>query len=244
MEIILDEGYQFGLGVFETIAVEHGRPILLSWHLERMNRSLAALGIERSVTASEIQRYLEGLEADHHGLKIMISSQNTLFTLRRNHYQPKQYERGFRLAFSRVYRNETSPLVCHKTLNYGDCILEKRRAASLCADELIFKNSRGELCEGTVSNLFFVKGGQIFTPPIGCGLLPGILRRFVLEHFSVKEMILHEKDVMQMDECFVTNSLMGIMPVASFLEKKFTERSVTGRCMKRYQEYLFKEAGR
>ena len=89
-----------------------------------------------------------------------------------------------------------------------------------------------------------MKGGQIFTPPIGCGLLPGILRRFVLEHFSVKEVILHEKDVMQMDECFVTNSLMGIMPVASFLEKKFTERSVTGRCMKRYQEYLFKEAGR
>ena len=238
MQITLDEGYQFGLGVFETIAVEKRDPVLLSWHLERLNLSLRALGIVRSVTSDDVLEYLKGQDAEHHALKIMVSGQNVVFTLRPNHYVQEQYERGFRLAFSHVYRNETSPLVCHKTMNYGDCILEKRRASSLGADELIFKNSRGELCEGTISNLFFVKNGEILTPPVSCGLLPGILRRFVLKHFQAKEVILHEEDTAQMDECFVTNSLMGIMPVHSFQDKIFTDRAVTGQCMKEYREYL------
>lgn len=238
MQITLDEGYQFGLGVFETIAVEKGAPMLLSWHLERLGDSLRALGIEQSVTSDDVMEYLEGRDAEHHALKIMVSGQNVVFSLRPNHYVPEQYEGGFRLAFSHVYRNETSPLVCHKTMNYGDCILEKRRAASLGADELIFKNSRRELCEGTISNLFFVKHGEVITPPVSCGLLPGILRRFVLEHFPVREAALHEADIAQMDECFVTNSLMGIMPVRSFQGKAFPERSVTELCMKKYQEYL------
>lgn len=234
MQITLDEGYQFGLGVFETIAIENQRPVLLSWHLERLNGSLAELKIPQSVTEAEVTDYLSGQEADHHALKIMVSGENKLFTLRRNHYTREQYQRGFRLAYSPVYRNETSPLVRHKTMNYGDCILEKRRAAAVGADELIFKNSRGEICEGTVSNLFFVRDGRLFTPPLSCGLLPGVLRRFLLEHFSVTEKILFPEDIASMDECFITNSLMGIMPVSSLEGQRFTSRAVTNSCMELY----------
>lgn len=252
MQITLDEGYQFGLGVFETIAIEKGVPLLLSWHLERMNRSLKMLGIDQTVEEEEVTRYLENIhesqndlpanfsagQIHHQALKIMVSKENKIFTLRPNHYKPEDYLQGFRLAFSPVYRNETSPLVCHKTMNYGDCILEKRRAASLGADELIFKNSQGQLCEGTISNIFFVREGQIYTPPISCGLLPGVLRRFVLEHFPVTEQVLYEKDIQDMEECFVTNSLMGIMPVHALGEKKFASHQVTKACMHMYKTTL------
>mgnify|MGYP000553325310 FL=1 len=65
------------------------------------------------------------------------------------------------MDFSSVRRNETSPLTAYKTLNYGDCILEKRGAGKAGVDERIFLNTRGELAEGTLSNVFFLKEGKL-----------------------------------------------------------------------------------
>ncbi len=266
MKITLDEGYQFGLGVFETISLEEGVPLFLSWHLERLNHSLKVLGIGKQVGAGEVEAFLADQEKeknlssnhssdhgldhgpdhgpdhvpdhalDHIGLKIMVSNENKIFALRENPYTPEVIRKGFVLDYSPVYRNETSPLVMHKTMNYGDCILEKRRTRQLGIDELVFKNSRGELCEGTTTNLFFVREGQLYTPDSVCGLLPGIVRRFLMERFSVKELVIREADVLHMDECFVTNSLMGIMPVTALAQKKFPVGPVTKKCMEIYQQ--------
>lgn len=240
MEIVLDEGYQFGLGVFETVCLEKGRPLFLSWHLERLHMSLKALGIGQTVTKEEVTAFLseERLRAvpDKHALKIMVSAENKVMLLRGNPYTPAVLRQGFRLAYSPVYRNETSPLVYHKTMNYGDCILEKRRAKELGVDELIFKNSRGELCEGTTTNLFFVREGKLYTPAVSCGLLPGVVRRFLCTNFPVQEAVLTPKDVENMEECFVTNSLMGIMPVTSLAGKNFSPGPVTRQCRDLYQK--------
>lgn len=237
MQITLDEGYQFGLGLFETISVEQGRPLLLDWHLERLHASMEELGIRQEITEEKV--LAAARPEERCALKIMVSEKNLLFTTRPNPYTPEKINRGFRLAYSSVYRNETSPLVRHKTMNYGDCILEKRRASSLGADELIFCNSREELCEGTTTNLFFVKEGRLYTPPVSCGLLPGILRRFIMEYFPVTEQVLTKEDVMEMEECFVTNSLMGVMPVTRLEEKIFVRdqtASVTEACRKAYEK--------
>lgn len=234
MQITLDEGYQFGLGVFETVSVENKRPLFLGWHLERLHQSLDELGIPRFVTEAEVMSFLLSQNADDCALKIMVSDKNCVFTTRPNPYTPEKTEKGFRLMYSSVYRNETSPLVRHKTMNYGDCIWEKRRAASLGADELIFLNSRGEICEGTTTNIFFAKEGRLYTPSVSCGLLPGILRRFLKENFSVTECVLTREDVRQMDECFVTNSLMGVMPVTDLEEVQFSRGPLTEECMAAY----------
>lgn len=235
MQITLDEGYQFGLGVFETIAVERGTPLLLDWHLERLCGSMEALGIRQSVTTSGVLSWLSGQTAEHHALKIMASAENLLFTLRPNPYTPAQIQAGFRLAYSSIYRNETSPLVRHKTLNYGDCILEKRRAKTFHADELIFCNSRGEICEGTTTNIFFARDGKLYTPPVASGLLPGIMRRFILAHFPVTQRPLSREDAQNMDECFVTNSLMGVMPVNALAQKEYARGPVSQSCLEAYQ---------
>lgn len=238
MKITFDEGYQFGLGLFETVSVEKGEPLLLPWHLERLYHSMEGLGIRQHVESGPILSWLDGQPTDHHALKIMVSGENLLYTIRPNPYTQERIQAGFRLTYSSVYRNETSPLVRHKTMNYGDCILEKRRAGTLGVDELIFCNSRGEICEGTTTNIFFVCGGKIYTPPVSCGLLPGILRRFVLAHFSVVEQPLTKEDVLHMDECFVTNSLMGVMPVDALGTKSFSRGPVTKGCMDAYQSLL------
>lgn len=238
MQITMDEGYQFGLGVFETIAVENGKLIFEDWHLERLQKSLKILGIKQSVTKEEIDFYLSQKECSHHALKIIVSSQNKVFTLRQNPYTKKQLEEGFNLGFSSVYRNETSLLTRYKTLNYGDCILEKRHAKDLGMDELLFLNSKGEICEGTVSNVFFSKNGKLFTPPVLSGLLPGVVRRFLIETFSVTEKVLKKEDIKEMEECFVTNSLMGIMPVKSLDGITYSMGKTTKMCQDHYQEIL------
>lgn len=64
-----------------------------------------------------------------------------------------------------------------------------------------------------MSNIFFVKEKKLYTPTLSCGLLPGILRAYILETYDVKETILYPEDLVTFDECFLTNSLMGIMPL-------------------------------
>lgn len=221
MELKLDEGYQFGLGVFETLKIAGGRAEFLDLHLERMNASLKALGIWRRVDEGEVLDFLEAEKAEDCALKIMASGENTLFTLRENPYGQEAYEKGFVLEYSPVLRNETSPLVYHKTLNYGDCILEKRRAREAGTDERIFLNSRGELSEGTACNIFFKGEGRLYTPKRECGLLPGIIRGILLEETEAEEAVLRPGDIEEMEECFVTNSLMGVMPVRRLGTKEF-----------------------
>lgn len=242
MNIILDDAFQFGLGAFETICLRCHQPMFLSWHLQRINATLQFLGISQRVTQEEVHSFLEHQQDASlpplHALKIMVSENNKLFTFRDNPYTANVIQQGFRLDYSKIYRNETSPLVFHKTMNYGDNIIEKRRTHTLDIDEVLFLNSRGEICEGSTTNVFFVRDGQIYTPALSCGLLPGIVRRFLLEHFPINQVILHPEDIRIMEECFVTNSLIGIMPVTSLAQKNFHTGPVTRQCMEAYEGYL------
>lgn len=112
--------------------------------------------------------------------------------------------------------------------------MEKRRAHKDGFDEPFFLNMRGELTEGAVTNLFFVKKGKILTPSVACGLLDGIVRRFVIEQFPVTEQVILPQDIFDMDEMFVTNSLLGIMPVQKCQGHVFTERGITEQIRKAY----------
>lgn len=229
MQINLDEGYQFGLGVFETIAVERQTPLLLEEHLRRLGRSIEFMGFRWNVDKDirgRMAEYLEVHPMEHGVLKIMVSGENVLFTSRNNPYHEERYKKGFIMDYSQVRRNETSPLVYHKTMNYGDCILEKRKAAEKGLDELVFLNTRGEICEGTSTNIFFVKDGKLYTPKLSCGMLPGVMREYICRTEQVEECVICPSDVAVFEECFVTNSLMGVMPVIRLGEKIFTERHI------------------
>lgn len=246
MQIILDEGYQFGLGAFETIAVENGRPILLEEHLDRLMNTMDFLGIGYDADfvpamRKRIDEYLLGRDSAHMALKIIASQKNILLTSRQNIYNQAQYEKGFTADFSPIYRNETSPLVFHKTMNYGDCIMEKRRAVSMGLDELFFLNSRGEVCEGTTTNIFFVKAGNIYTPKLSCGLLPGIMRSYLMKMYHVEECIIHSSQITEYEECFVTNSLMGVMPVTMLKNHRFLSREKAEWLQHEYIEKLVKK---
>lgn len=240
----VDEGYFFGLGFFETISVEKGRPVFLEWHLERLVDSCSFLGITFPYSLQSVENILAEKDCPKRGaLKIVVSEKNTLFFTRENPYGPKDYERGFALNYSKVQRNETSMLTYHKSLNYGDCILEKRALADTDIQEPIFLNTRGEIAEGATTNIFFVKKGRLFTPDRSCGLLPGILRRWILEESERRnEPVtlgrIRPEDVEGFDECFVTNSLLGVMPVTRLGDTHFSKLETVGRWMERYEAFV------
>lgn len=238
MTITADNGYYFGLGVFETIDVVAGRCIFLDEHLARLEASAAFFGLNSRISPKDVSEYLK-TQGQHHytgGLKITISQENTIFSLRENPYTQEDYKKAFRLTFNRVRRNETSPFTYHKTLNQGDNLQERAAAKEQGFDEGIFLNSIGEITEGTLSNIFFVKSGGIFTPPVSSGLLNGIMRQYIISAHKVTEVALTPGAIEKFDECFITNSLMGIMPVRSLGDKEFQSFDVALR-LKAYYDY-------
>lgn len=253
MNVKIDDCFRFGLGAFETISITDCRPVFLDRHLRRLENTANFLNLDlpadRGIDRMSVERYLETqMTRDCYkgksgcmkrcALKIMLTQENVVYSMRDNPYTSDEYERGFIMDISAVRRNETSSLVYHKTMNYGDCILEKRRAEKAGMNERIFLNTKGQICEGTVSNIFFVRDGKLYTPAIGCGLLPGIMREYICETESVCETVIFTDDLSSYQECFVTNSLMGIMPVRQLCNIKFGERTVTGRLMERYLQQL------
>ena len=223
--MIADDGFFFGLGAFETIAVNDGVPQFLSWHLDRLQSAAEFLDlpVTRAAVQTEIEKTLSGadLTGKRMALKVTATQENLLCTTRPNPYTEQDYRTGFRAAISQIRRNETSPLTYYKTLNYGDCILEKRRAKQNGFHEPIFLNSRGELAEGATTNIFFLKGDSVIAPPLSCGMLPGIIRRYIYETLPVTEQTITPEDIPDFDEMFVTNSLLGIMPIQQLDSHRF-----------------------
>ena len=212
-----DEGYYFGLGAFETIAVEQGKPVFLEAHYARLQRALEFfhLSVEFEEIQKNVQRALaeKQMQTGRKVLKVAVSQKNITVSTRENKYQEKDYAEGFSASYAKVKRNETSPFTYHKTFNYGDCILEKRRAMAAGIQEPVFLNTRGEIAEGATSNVFFVKDGQIVAPPLSSGMLPGIMRQYLYENYEIQEQIILPEQVAEFQEMFLTNSLLGIMPV-------------------------------
>lgn len=235
-ELILDDGFCFGLGAFETIAVMSGKPVFLNAHLRRLKKALDYFGISNPMTPEWVEEILKKHPMKNGVLKIMVSQENCLWSCRENPYTPADYERGFVLKTSPIRRNETSPLTGHKTLCYGENILEKRRAAVEGFDEPVFLNTRGQLTEGAVTNLFFVKNGRLITPALSCGLLPGTIRDYLVDRYDVEERVILPEEISDFDEAFVTNALMGMMPVCQFDSVAYGETKIWEAVWSDYRE--------
>ena len=228
--VAADDGFFFGFGAFETVAVENGRPVLLEEHLNRLDKALRFLCIDvpKERVLERVRQALDSRPVDapeRQALKVTVTSHNLVVALRSNTYVGEDYRKGFSCSVSSVRRNETSPFTFHKTLNYADCVYERRRAREQCIDEPLFCNIQGHLCEGATTNLFIVRDGRVITPSVAEGILPGIMRGFVMEHADVEEAVVTVDDAISADEMFVTNSLLGIRPVSRFCNHGYESRT-------------------
>ena len=222
-----DDGYSFGMGLFETMLVKDGRCILFDRHMQRLRHGMDVLGMTRDFDPSSILDIISDGHLDGRVLKVEVSQGNTIISDRAMTYTEADHERGFRLVTSGVLRNETSPLTYIKSFNHADCIMEKRKAKSQGYDEPVFLNTKGSITEGATSNIFFPDGDRIVTPSMDSGILPGTVRSFIIDNFDVEETHLEPGDITGYTGCFLTNSLFGVMHVTSFDGITFSDRTTS-----------------
>ncbi|MDO8145105.1 aminotransferase class IV [Isoptericola sp. 178] len=192
----VDHGITVGDGVFETCTVFDGQVFALTRHLERLRRSATGLGLE----APDEQRVREGVDAvlaeavrldgPFDGrLRITVTAgigplgsmrvpgaQSVVVAVQDSRMMPES-----RSARSPWPRNERSPITGLKTTSYAENVVALADAKAKGGDESILPNTVGELCEGTGSNIFVERGGELLTPALSTGCLAGITRALVLE---------------------------------------------------------------
>ncbi|OCA82813.1 aminodeoxychorismate lyase [Pseudobacillus wudalianchiensis] len=229
-----DHGFLYGLGVFETFRIYNGHPFLLDDHLERLNHSLRVLMIEkefnRTETAELLQKLSEANGWEHSYIRFNVSAGEGEIGL-----QTGAYEKPNVIVFQKTLpppgellekrgkwlvtrRNSPELKERLKSHHYLNNIVGKREAGSDGAIEGIFLNEAGEVAEGVVSNLFWIKENTLYTPAVETGILNGVTRQYVIhiakkEGLQVKEGSFYPETVETADEVFFTNSIQEITAV-------------------------------
>ncbi|EHH14109.1 hypothetical protein MEA186_00320 [Mesorhizobium amorphae CCNWGS0123] len=182
-------------------------------HLERLYGSAAELGF-----ACDPQRVGEVLMntvgRQETALRTrLVLARNGEATASVQPYEPLAADKVWRLQLARVRLDSSDTLLRHKTSRRQ--IYTHARAEYLItqADEVLLANERGELCEGTITNLFADFGdGVLMTPRLDCGLLPGVLRGEFLDEGRAAEAIYSFDDLKSAKAIYVGNSLRGLIP--------------------------------
>ena len=130
---------------------------------------------------------------------------------------------NFKLTVSPHLINSTSPLAGVKSNNYLEKIIAKDEAKQRGFDEAIQLNERGEIASASTANIFWLKGGRLFTPSVETGCLAGTTRELVLENIDCEEVEVGIDELEAADEMFLTSAGIGIVHVANFNEQKLRQ---------------------
>lgn len=221
----LDRTVLYGLGAFETVRLHGGRPFLFDRHVQRLRRSLAAIGLPAppalDVLPAGVVELAARADAPSCVCRVTVtagsapevsgaarSSQRTIALLRS---APAPERRPVRIGLAPYAHDPRSPLAGVKTTSYLEHYLQREAAERAGRLDDVLLDLDGQVAEGTVSSLFGVRGGQIVTPPLSAGILAGVTRGVMLElarqlSIPVDERPLPAAELAQLDECFLTGA--------------------------------------
>lgn len=227
-----DHGLTVGDGVFETVELRRGVAFAMTRHLDRLARSAAGLGLaapDPEVLRDAVRAVTAAWGDDSGRLRITLTAGPG----------PMGSDRGEADATLLVVassltvqedpvdvvvvpwtRNEHSAVAGLKTTSYAENVLALARARDHGAGEALFANTRGELCEGTGSNVFVVLDGRLVTPPLDSGCLAGVTRALLLEALAAEGHPADEKPIpmarlSDVDEAFLVSTARHVQPIRS-----------------------------
>ena len=235
---VFDHGLLYGDGIFEGIRAYNGRVFKLKEHIDRLFYSAKAILLDLPMSHAQLMkatvetcrknkirdgyirlvvtRGVGSLGLNPRSCKkpsvIIIADKIQL-------YPPEYYQRGLDIITVPTVRNLHSALnPAIKSLNYLNNILAKIEANNSGCEEAVMLNAEGFVAECTADNLFIVKNGALFTPPLSAGALYGITRQTVIElaqeaGLKVSEPNLTRYDLFNADECFLTGTGAELIPV-------------------------------
>ncbi|MER8484226.1 aminotransferase class IV family protein [Mesorhizobium sp. M1322] len=213
-ESALRDGNTADFELIETMRWQPGQGFLrFDRHLARLYGSAAELGF--TCDPQKVGEMLRNA-VDRPDIALrtrLVLSRSGKVTVSALPYEPHAADKVWRLQLARVRLDSSDTLLRHKTSRRDT--YQRARAEYLIsrADEVLLANERGEICEGTITNLFADFGdGALATPRLDCGLLPGVLRGELLDEGRAREAIYTLDDLKSAKALFVGNSLRGLIP--------------------------------
>ena len=267
----LNRGFLYGDAIYEVWRTYHG--VIFAWeeHWRRLEWSAAALHFSLPLAPQPMLAEILRTAAAYRqaapggddlyirlqitrgggpiGLDVALAGHADYVVLVQANkaHPPEKLRDGLKLSLATsLRRNPIESLnPAWKTGNYLNNILGLREARARGADEVVMLNHVGEVTEAAVSNLAFVRGGRVVTPPLAAGILGGITREILLRDVAAmagvkaEEATLRPEDFARMDECFLLSTTKDITPVAAIDGQRFQVRndSVTARLKAAFADY-------
>jgi len=261
---VFDHGLLYGDGVFEGIRFYHGRVFRLTEHVERLYDSAKAICLtipleKAAMTEAVLETIRQNELKDGYvrlvvtrgcgdlGLNPALCPKATIFIIasKITLYPEEMYRNGLTVATCatrRIPHGALSPMV--KSLNYLNNVLAKIEAQQSGAGEGLMLNEQGYVAECTGDNIFIVKKGAIYTPPISSGALAGITREVVFElaaeaGIAISEPEMTRYDIYTADECFLTGTAAEIIPAVKLDARAIGDGKpgpITARLIERFHQ--------
>jgi len=273
----LNRGFLYGDAIYEVWRTYHG--VVFAWHehWRRLERSAAALHLSLPLNPAtalkEIKRTVAAYRAvvdsaDELYIRLQITrgggpigldtaladqSDYVLLVQPNRLYSVEKFRAGLNLSLATTLRRNPAASLdpAWKTGNYLNNILGLREARSRGADEVVMVNLAGEVTEAAVSNIAFVRDGEIIMPHLGAGILGGITRGLILSsiaaaaNIAVREASVWPEELGRMSECFLLSTTKDITPVATIDAHRFKvgDDTVGARLKKAFADYVRDYAG-
>ena len=261
---VFDHGLLYGDGIFEGIRAYHGRVFQLKEHIDRLFYSAKAILLNVPLSHEKICRAVVDTCRENNirdgyirlvvtrgvgglGLNPNKCKQPSVIVIadKIQLYPPEMYERGLEIITVPTTRNlhsAVNPAI--KSLNYLNNILAKIEANLGGCEEAIMLNAQGYVAECTGDNVFILKAGKMYTPPLSAGALYGITRSVVMDlaresGIEVSEPDLTRYDLFNADECFLTGTGAELIPVVKIDGRVIGDGkpgAITQNLVKKYKE--------
>lgn len=239
---------QLGLSVFETMLAIDGEIKGFDLHMDRLQDGLERLGVGMMEVdflglLENVRTLLAANDLNDGRAKVRITAIVDFYMLEAEVAQVR--DEVCAVVLSEFIRNERSPVVGIKCGSYAENIMALHEAREAGVDEVIFLNSQGDVAECATANVFIVKDGELFTPDLESGCLPGVTRELVMKAARVQGMNVSEgtvslADLLDADEVFLTNTQIGVQAVSGIGDLELDEcpGAVTKMVKSAYGAYL------
>lgn len=236
-----DHGFLYGLGFFETFRTYQGKVLFFEAHMERLRAALKQYRIHMPYTPEELLEVVKQLNeqaggqdgyfrlnvsAGEHeiGLQPTVYAKPTVIVFRKELLvAPSGQEKTARWLETK--RNSPEQGLRVKSHHYGNNVLGRFELPSLATQEGFFLTEEGFVAEGITSTIFWGKDDILYTPSLKTGILPGIIRDWVIQKatqlgIQVEVGFFKRNDVEWASECFITNSVQGLVPIRQIEDQK------------------------
>ena len=215
---VADDGLYRGDGVFEVIRLYGGRPYALAEHLDRIERSAAAieLPVERAPLEREIAALLDELGAADAQLRLVLTRSG-----RRIAATEELPDKGETVSLASVTYAPTIILTGVKSLSYAANMQATRLAEARGAGEALLVRPDGVVLEAPTSTIFWAPAdGTLRTPSLDTGILDSITRRRIVEELEIEEGAYPLSDLLDAEEAFLASTVREVQPVTAVDERR------------------------